>query len=246
MNITSGSRRLSGFLAAAALFLAVPAASFAQDVTAGLGLMVSVPQGEFAEKVDDPGFGLGGHFAYRFPSSPVHIGLEGDFVTYGTETRREPFSPNIPDVTVEVETSNNIAMGNLFLRIQPEMEVFSPYIDGFVGFNYLFTSTSVQNIGNLDEDIATSTNVDDGAFAYGGGAGVMVRLFHDDNPVIDSDGNSGIRDGYLDLRLRYSRGGTASYLTSGSITRQEGKVQYNLTESRTDMLVAMIGFTARF
>ena len=246
MNTTSASRRISGFLAAAVLCLAAPAVSVAQDVTAGLGLMVSVPQGEFATKVDDPGFGMGGNIAYRFPSSPVHVGIEGNFVTYGTETRREPFSPNIPDVTVEVETSNNIAMGNFFVRIQPELEIVSPYIDGFVGFNYLFTSTSVQNIGGGDENIATSTNVDDGAFAYGGGAGVMVRLFHEDNPVIDADGNSGIRDGYLDLRVRYSRGGEASYLTSGSIVRQEGKVHYTLTESRTDMLTAMIGFTARF
>jgi hypothetical protein len=246
LNITAHIGRVAASFAVALVGLAAPEASFAQNITTGLGLVVSVPQGEFGEKLDDAGIGLGASVAYRIPSTPIHFGIEGNIMTYGAETRREAFSPNIPDVTVEVETSNNIATGNLFLRIQPEMEIVSPYIDGFAGFNYLFTSTSVQNINGVDENIATSTNVDDAAFAYGAGAGVMIRLFHQDDPEVNAEGNSGIRDGYLDLRVRYSRGGEASYLTSGSIVRESGTVRYDLTESRTDMLTAMIGFTARF
>jgi hypothetical protein len=75
---------------------------------------------------------------------------------------------------------------------------------------------------------------------------MMVRLFHDDNPMVDEEGNSGLHDGYIDLRVRYSRGDEARYLTSGSIIREGSSVRYDITESRTDMLTAMIGFTARF
>jgi hypothetical protein len=246
MSIISGSRGIATLAAAATLSIGTSTLSFAQDVNADLGFMVSIPQGEFREKMDDPGFGLSANFDYRIPGSPVYAGIEGSFVTYGNETRREPFSPNIPDVTVEVENSNNIALGNLFLRLQPDMDVVTPYIDGFVGFNYLFTSTSVQNVGRLDENIATSTNVDDAAFSYGGGAGMMIRLFHEENPIVDEEGNSSFRDGYLDLRVRYSRGGEARYLTSGSIVREGSSVRYDITESRTDMLTALVGFTARF
>ena len=74
----------------------------------------------------------------------------------------------------------------------------------------------------------------------------MVRLFHEDNPMVDEEGNRGVRDGYIDLRVRYSRGDEARYLTSGSIIREGGNVRYNITESRTDMLTAMLGFTVRF
>lgn len=246
MNITSGSRGIASLAAAATLSIASSTISFAQDVNADLGFMVSIPQGEFREKVKDPGFGLNANVDYRIPGSPVYAGIEGGFVTYGSETRREPFSPNIPDVTVEVENSNNIALGNIFLRLQPDMDVVTPYIDGFVGINYLFTSTSVRNIGGFDENVATSTNLDDAAFSYGGGAGMMIRLFHEDNPTIDAEGNTSFRDGYLDLRVRYARGEEARYLTSGSIVREGGSVRYNVTESRTDMLTALVGFTARF
>jgi hypothetical protein len=245
MNSKTGTGLIAGIFATA-LSLALPNATLAQDVIGDLGVMVSVPQGEFREKLDDPGFGLNANIALRLPGSPVYAGIEGSVMTYGTETRREPFSPTIPDVTVEVENNYNIALGNVFVRLQPDMDVVTPYVDGFVGLNYLFTSTSVQNIGRLDENVATSTNVDDAAFSYGGGVGMMVRLFHDDYPMVDEEGNSGVHDGYIDFRVRYSHGDKARYLTSGSIIREGGSVRYNITESRTDMLTALLGFTVRF
>src|SRR5690606_36432668 len=77
-----------------------------------LNFIVGVPQGSFSENVDDAGFGLNLFGGLGVGRSPVVVGLELGFMVYGFERRNEPFSTTIPDVTVDVETSNNIMLGH--------------------------------------------------------------------------------------------------------------------------------------
>lgn len=229
-------------LAATAL-LASPGAH-AQSVYGGLGLVAGFPSAEFHDNMSRTGFGISGYLGYHLDQAPLMVGIDGGVMIYGSEERTEPFSPTIPDVRVKVSTSNNIAQGHVFLRLQPADGVVRPYIDGLAGVNYLFTSTSVQSENNAEnEDIASSTNYDDAAFSYGGGGGLMIRLYQNEDY---SGGSGGAREVMLDLGVRYLTGGEAGYLTSGSIHRQNGTVSYDVTTSRTDLITGRIAAVVRF
>jgi hypothetical protein len=159
-------------------------------------------------------------------------------MNYGSSERREPFSTTIPDVFVRVNTTNNFILGHAILRLQPNTGVFRPYLQGMVGFNYLFTETKIENENNVGQEVASSTNLSDGAFSYGGGAGLMFMVYH------PNDGS--ISDVYLDLGARYIFGGEAEYLKEGSVRNVNGRVAYDSYTSATDLLELQIGVTVRF
>lgn len=173
------------------------------------------------------------------------LGVEFGFMNYGTEKRLEPFSTTIPDVMVDVETENNFALGHLFVRLQPNNGPVRPYLEGSLGGNYLFTKTTIQNLGNGEEEVASSTNLDDFAFSYGGGAGVLVALAQFDSE--DSpDNDNKIKELLLDVRCCYLVGSEAEYLKEGSIRRVSGQVVYGISKSQTNLLSIQIGIAVRF
>lgn len=230
--------------ALAATAMLAPAGASAQSVYGGLALLTGFPSGEFHDNMSRTGFGISGNIGYHLDQAPLMFGIDGGVMIYGSEERTEPFSPTIPDVRVKVSTSNNIAQAHAFIRLQPAEGMVRPYIDGLVGVNYLFTSTSVQSENNADdEDIASSTNYDDAAFSYGGGAGLMIRLYQNEDRT-GTDASA--REVMLDLGVRYLTGGEAGYLTTGSIHRQNGTVSYDVTHSRTDLITGRIGVAVRF
>ncbi len=212
----------------------------ALDFDAGLQFRTASPQGEFARHVKNMGFGLGGHFGLRFPNTPVMIGADLGFIIYGHDSRKEPFSPTIPDVLVDVETSNNIFSSHLFLRLQPAQGVFRPYFDAFLGFNYMFTQTSVKDEDGDGEDIASTTNLDDFTSSYGVGGGLQIRVY--EHPF-EEDKLSAI---LIDFGGRYLTGGEAEYLKKGSIRIEGSNVIKDIITSRTDLLYFQLGVTFAF
>jgi hypothetical protein len=207
----------------------------------GLDLSVGLPQNEFKEKSNDTGFGLSGEFLASLGRSPFLIGGSLGFMIYGSETRKEPFSTTIPDVTVDVTTTNNMLLGHFLLRAQPSSGGIRPYVDGLLGFNYLFTETRIQSERNyVEEEVASSTNFDDFAFSYGGGGGVLVKVYDgsekDVNPFRV----------FVDLKVRYLQGSKAQYLKEGSIHREGGNVDYEVYESTTDLVVVSLGAILEF
>lgn len=217
---------------------------FSQRGQFGIAFSAGLPQSEFHETLNDNGFGVDGNLAFRLGESPFSLGAEFGYLIYGSESRNVPFSQTIPDVYVDVETSNNILQSFVFLRAQNDKGAIRPYLDGLLGFNYLFTRTSIQDDSFFqEEEIAGSTNYDDFAFSYGGGGGVMIRL-HDPDPDAEPiDKRATI---LLDLRLRYLYGGEAEYLRQGGIERINGEVLLNPVRSRTDMLTFNIGLAFVF
>ena len=173
------------------------------------------------------------------PGSPVAFGLGLGYLNYGHETRREPFSTTIPDVTVDVETNNAMVMGHFIVRLQQRTGPFAPYVDGLAGFNYIYTDTKIKNEDEEDV-IAKSTNLDDWAFNYGAGGGLMIYL-------MSLNGNTAEPGSlYLDLKVRYLSGSEADYLRKGSIIREGGEVIYDVNSSRTDLMLYQIGVAVSF
>ena len=221
-------------LIAALLVLMFPAAANGQIGVGGY-FTIALPKGEFDEKVESNGYGFIGQALFSVTGSPVSIGGSFGGVIYGRETREEPFSMTIPDVTVDVETNNYILLGHAVLRIQPTAGPFRPYAEGVIGFHYLFTQTSIKS---QEENVASDTNFDDGVLSYGGGGGIMFQVY--------DGGSSKPVSVYIDAGVRYLKGGKARYLKEGSIRREDGRVLYDVEESETDLLTIQIGATVQF
>ena len=205
---------------------------------AGGGFAVVFPQGDFKDHLDNEGYGFSGLISIEMPRSFLSIGSSFGVMIYGRETRREPFSTTIPDVTVEVETRNLLITGHFHLRAQPTTGVVRPYVDGLFGLHYLMTDTSIES---REQDVASDTNWDDATSSYGGGGGVMFFVYS----------REGVMQGErleisVDIGVHYLKGGEAEYLKEGSIKRQNGSVIYELEQSGTDILMSYIGVSVLF
>ncbi len=207
--------------------------------SAGLNLTLAIPQGEFKEKVDNVGFGLSGNinFLAPKPKSPFGIGLNMGYIIYGSESRTEPLSSNIPDVFVNVDRTNSLLNFHLLFTIGLPTGRIRPYAEGLFGGSYIYTTTSVKSQGT-GEEFASSTNFDDWAWSYGAGGGLLVLLSGDPN----TDQNTI----YLDLKGRYLFGSEAEYLKQGSVRIQNGQVYYDVSRSKTDLLTIHAGVLIYF
>ena len=210
----------------------------------GVHFTVASPQGEFRDNVDRNGYGISGNGMIRMGLLPMKLGLELGYVRYGSESRREPLSTTIPDVTVRVQNDNNIFLGHILLRVQPPLGPLvkvTPYIDGLVGFNYLFTETKIEDVDKFTE-VVSSTNFDDLTLSYGIGGGLMFKLADLGAPGPGLN----IMGILLDIKVRYLHGGEAEYLKKGSIRRENGKVFYDATKSKTDLMLYQLGIVFSF
>jgi hypothetical protein len=219
------------------------ASAFSQDrFQAGGHFLLGFPQAEFRENVDKTGLGGNFYFAYRFPRSILSAGVAFGFLIYGHETRTEPLSLTIPDLIVDVRTTNSILLCHLFLRIQPLQGSFRPYLDGLIGFNYLSTDTSIVNHNGWEDGNLSSNNYNDIALSYGLGGGAMVSLVE----VRRAARGARVFTMDLDIGARYLKGREAEYLNKGSIHREDGIVTYDVYRSKTDLLHAYLGLSFSF
>ena len=205
----------------------------------GLNIMLGFPMGEFKEEIDRLGYGLSGHFLFLAPTvnRPFGIGLNVGYLNYGQETRREPFSLTIPDVTVDVERSNNLVNFHVLFQLGFGSGSVRPFVEGLFGGSYIFTETTIRSRGA--EEVASSNNFDDFAWSYGAGGGLLILL---------SSGEEGEDFGsiFLDLKARYLFGSEAEYLKEGSVIVSGGNVTYQVTKSKTDLLTVHAGVVAYF
>lgn len=215
--------------------------SFGQSV--GLNLSFAFPQGDFKENLNT--FGWGGSAEGVLPLHPVvGVGLNLGFFNYGNETRNEPWSLTIPDITLEVTRSNNIANFHLFLRLAPPMTTFKPYVDLLAGGSYLFTETKVysqKGVYQNNEEIASTNTLSDFAWSYGVGAGFMFKVLD-----LPSEQEGMDAELFIDLKARHLWGTEAQYLRKGDVTISNGKVYYTPRQSKTDMLTAHLGVIVLF
>jgi len=220
-------------------FSALPAA--AQNTEVGGDLLVGFPQNEFKRNVDVVGGGLSAHIGYVPEESPILLGFRVLYVIYGSEKRSDVILGQFSPLDADITTTNNILMGQLFARLGAQVGRFRPFIEGFLGYNYLFTETTVRG-EQTGETITSETNLDDGAFGYGGGGGFQFSITGEnlDDPTAPPDGLS------LSLSARYMFGGKAKYLKEGSIRQENGTLVYYTHESTTDLLMIALGVTYHF
>lgn len=237
----NSTRKLTrSFIIAAFVTSLVAAASHAgSNFLGGVRFNAGLPQGEWNDRIDTEAYGAAAQIFYAPDTSPVAIGLDLGWSNYGSDSREEAFGPHIPDVTVDVESMNNFAQGFFVLRGQIPRGPLQAYGDALIGFNYLYTETTV---GDDDEgdDIASTTNQDDTAFAFGLGGGIMTPVWQ------CSAGDKGVQQVSIDLGARHIWGGEAEYLKEGSIHRENGRVEFETIESRTNLTQVHLGVTARF
>ena len=201
-----------------------------------VSLQAGLPQGPFRDQLDTIGLGLNMMGGYRLPGLPLMAGLDINFLTFGRDSRSEPLSSTIPDVQVRVDNSYNMVSSFATLRMGGQERRFAPYIEGLAGFNYLYTQSTVHN--SIDgEQVFSDINVDDFSFSYGIGAGAQYLIW-DGGAIYNSLM-------YLNLQLRYIRGGQAEYVRPGTIENVDGFLEYEAANSRTDLMYIRLGLSFR-
>jgi len=231
------------FLLAAFIVILVSAQAMlaGERFQASLNFLLANAQNDFRMNVGRTFYGLSGEFFYQLPKSPVSFGVSLEYLEYGSETRVEPFSHDIPDVLVDVTTRNSVLTPAAVVRFSPVEGLIRPYVEVLAGFNYMFTYTSVHDDSGWSGDIATTTNFDDWTFTYGAGAGVVVRALD-----VRSQQGRTLFSLQMEVGLRYSKGNTAEYLTEGSTRTGPGHYHSEPLVSSTDLLKARFGLVFRF
>jgi hypothetical protein len=214
---------------------------------ADIGFALAIPSGDFRDQTDNIGFGINGAIGVGSRTLPFVVGIEGGFFLLDSNTENVPLSTTVFGVNVDVETTNNLAQGHVFLRLQPSSGMFRPYAEALIGAKYLFTETSVQSElrRDGDEDVFSSTNFDDWSFSYGAGAGVAIELYRETDPTSDLGTVS------LLIGAKWTAGSTAEYLDAATIQDRNGngvfdREDVDVSRSRTDVVVPMLGVSFTF
>ncbi|HWC06623.1 MAG TPA: hypothetical protein VG799_05190, partial [Gemmatimonadota bacterium] len=126
MPRTSLARRAFFAVATGTALAGLPELVRAQhQVTAAL--VATDPQGEF-DLNTDTGFGFTGSYLYGFGRERVFaLGVTGTVQSYGRTSRRAILSPTIPDIRVDVETTNNNAYLQGVAQLKAPTGAIQPY-----------------------------------------------------------------------------------------------------------------------
>ena len=221
------------------ILLAIPGALFAQAFNFDIGFALGTPNGSFQQSLDRNSYGLDMGATYQIANSPIHIGGGLVYQNFGWAERSEYFSPDIQEVKLKVRTTNNMATPHFLMRIEHNIGAVSPFVEGMIGFNYLYTESSVVDDWG-DEEIASSVNYNSYASSYGIGGGMKFRLYEG----YDDDGDFiGVS---LIVKTKYMLGGEADYLKEGGLTRTRRGLKYDVSRSRTDLTTFNVGFVLSF
>ncbi len=214
----------------------IQAQPFNFDISFALG----APQGDFGQTLDRNSYGLDLAFTYKVGRDlPLYIGAGFMYQNYGWRERETQFVVGVPEVDVNVRTTNNLITPHFLLRIEPRIGGFTPFIEGSVGFNYLFTESAIRDDFD-DEDIANTVNYDYFTSNYGIGGGAKFLLWEGFNDQGDFYGI------HLILKTKYMLGGEAMYLKEGDLVPIGDELEYNLSRSRTDLATFNVGVVFSF
>ena len=208
-----------------------------KDFRLGAGFSIAIPQGALKNNLDTNSYGASVFTAYRNSKYPGMLGINFNFMNYGSSSRTEPFSPNIPDVLLKVTNNNELITGHLFARAGNFSNTYQPYAEALLGFNYFFTETSVSPNGDGESVIARTTNQDDFSASYGLGWGISGRIYQ--KPESETAKIQAPSSILLDLNMRYLFGTYAEYIKKGGITVTDGQVNIEKMKSRTDMVMIL-------
>lgn len=189
------------------------------------GLQVGQAVGEFANYVDLSG-GFDVNLIVRPPGSPLGFRMGGQFLIYGSSTRRYPF---LPGVEVDVTTTHAIAGLTLGPQLTLGTGAIQAYAFGGIGFSYFGTSSSASGSGS-SSPFATSNNYEDVTFASEGGGGLFILV-------------SRRRYVQLDVSARFLNNGRVTYVTEEGLSVCDGgtRLCVDPVESQANLVIYRIG-----
>jgi hypothetical protein len=225
-----------GLIAMGAVFAAAPLDAQLVDevrqprVHLGVQPLYARTVGEFSDYVEHGG---GLNFNVVFPittGSPLALRADAGFIVYGSETREVCFSTTVGcRIQLDLTTTNGIGYLNAGPQLMLPTGPVRPYVNGAIGFAYFGTSSSVQGTES-NEDIASTTNFDDFAFAWNAGGGLLFLLGGRTNPIS------------LDVSARYHGNGRVEYLKEGDIIdHPDGSITLLPTLSDGNLVTFQIG-----
>ncbi len=189
------------------------------------------------------GITVEGHVRVR--ESPLRFGAAWTYLRYATERQRSlgtsEYFTNLP---VLVTTSNYLTALHGVVRVQPAKGRVRPYVDGLVGFSFVFTDTTINDAQNGcygNTACKRARNNEDYGFSVGGGAGVTIDLKSWPGGETHSPGSVD-----LDIGLRYPYGGEVEHLTNTILDPNSVAAEFTSRRSRTDVLAMQAGFAIQF
>lgn len=191
---------------------------------------LALPVDEFRSNVDvGGGGGLAGVWLLD-NAGMIGVRADGAFLLYGYRSEQRPFSVTVPEVSVDVRTSNFIVSGGIGPQVYLATGTVRPYVYGTVGVSYFATETTVAGT-HRNEDIASTTNLHDTSLALTGGGGFSIRLSRGVNPVS------------LELGASYQYNGETEYLTSSPTVTEyrRGGSRFTPITSETNMVIFRAG-----
>lgn len=200
----------------------------------GVAFAVSDPRGDFGKNTGN-GYGVDVSGVWRLEEQGIlNLRFEGSFLGYASSTRRVPFVGTGNLVKLDLKTSSNIFTLVGGPQLLGTKGPLTPYVTALGGFSYFGTNTSVEGSDNTNNDFASTNNSSDASLAYGGGAGIVARVY--------KKGNTDVR---LELGARYLRHDNAKYLNDQRV--QEG-FENNRDpipiKGRADFMTYFFGVTA--
>jgi len=220
-----------------------PSAESPTRFQVGIGFLGAGGIGDFGARTDGAA-GLLLHTDFQLGASIFSVGGEGAWMSYGDESRDAYIGnviPDMPNLTLKVDTSNELWFLHGRLRAQKRTGRWRPYGDGLVGLMNISTTTSINGAqsctGGVNgvptscsaDQAASVTNADDYVLSVGGGAGTIIAFGQ--RAMVPR----------LDISVRYQHGGDATYLTQGAIVRQGETAIYNFSRSPIDMVTFYFG-----
>jgi len=212
----------------------------AQPFNFDISIAVGTPQGDFGQSLDRNSYGADFAFTYQVGREiPLHVGVGMMYQNYGWREREAQFVDGVPEVDVNVRTTNNLISPQFIMRLEPKIGGFSPFVEGSIGFNYLYTESSIRDTYE-HEEIASTVNYDFYTSNMGIGGGAKFLLWEG----FDEDGDFwGI---HLIVKTKFMLGGEAMYLKEGDLIPRGNGLDYIVTRSRTDLTTFNIGVVFNF
>lgn len=229
---------------------------------AGAGLQVGIPAGDFAKNTNAVGVGINVYALKALgPSLPIFVGIDGGYMMYGNTVNRLSqnitfLNTNIP-LRYRVETTNNLINMHGVLRVAIPTSAVTIYLDGLVGFRYIYTRTTVKddtpqrtvNVNSTtytvnNQTLGSRTNLSDFIFSYGGGGGFIFNVgnFKIDTRVVYLLGSEA---NYLD-RDAVQQAPPPQFTQSGTNINTSLEFDQFIKRSRTDMFFASVGIAFNF
>lgn len=202
-----------------------------------VGFDVASPTGQFRDRFDGTPVGIGGQFFSNLGRSPIELGFGFSWLSRGTMNEDiwiyEGTDIDGDEVFSEgrMSINSNIYTYNGAVRLKPFAGRIQPYGDLLAGVRN-FSTVTVVRPDESDDAETRDRQHRDFTYTYGWAAGLKVRV----TPIL-----------FVEARFANLYGGGVDFIDRETIiVSEEGILDYELSNSRTDMQIFQVGISFEF